>query len=233
LQNYTIDGQLGRLLDSREDSLKDGRFTVFEVDELMGMGERNLIPVLLYLFRRFERSLHGQPAALFLDEAWVMLRHPVFRAKIRQWLKELRKKNCSVVLSTQSLSDAVSSEILDVILESCPTRILLPNEEADKPGTATVPGPKDLYILFGLNSAEIDIIKNAQKKRQYYFISPAGRRLFELQLGPFGLSFVGVSDKATVMRIRQLGSQYGAHWPTQWLKERGVHYEMLMESEAA
>ena len=68
----------------------------------MAMGERNLIPALLYLFRRFERSLKGQPAYLLLDEAWVMLGHPVFRAKIREWLKVLRKANCAVVLATQA-----------------------------------------------------------------------------------------------------------------------------------
>ncbi|WP_407238147.1 hypothetical protein [Escherichia coli] len=56
------------------------------------MGDANAIPVLLYLFRRFERSLNGQPAMLSLDEAWVMLGHPVFREKLREWLKELRKK---------------------------------------------------------------------------------------------------------------------------------------------
>ncbi|MGQ0516121.1 hypothetical protein ACT453_33815, partial [Bacillus sp. D-CC] len=65
----------------------------FEIDDLMKMGDANAIPVLLYLFRRFERSLNGQPAMLSLDEAWVMLGHPVFREKLREWLKELRKKN--------------------------------------------------------------------------------------------------------------------------------------------
>lgn len=73
LSAYTIDGPLGRLLDAREDGLADNSFSVFEVDELMGLRERNLIPVLLYLFRRFERSLDGSPALLLLDEAWIML----------------------------------------------------------------------------------------------------------------------------------------------------------------
>ena len=107
----------------------------------MALGEKNLIPVLLYLFRHFERSLTGAPALLLLDEAWVMLGHPVFREKIREWLKVLRKANCAVVLATQSLSDAVRSGILDVLLESCPTKILLPNEEADKGGSGAVASP--------------------------------------------------------------------------------------------
>ena len=165
-------------------ALDESFFTVFEMENLMALGERNLVPVLLALFRRFERSLTGAPALLILDEAWVMLGHPVFREKIRDWLKTLRKANCAVVLATQSLSDAVRSGLLDVLLESCPTRILLPNEEADKGGTDAVLGPRDLYTLFGLNEAEIAILKNAVKKRHYYYTSPEGRRLFELALGP-------------------------------------------------
>lgn len=233
LTHYTIDGPLGRLLDDEQDSLNDSLFSVFEVEELMGMGEKNLIPVLLYLFRRFERSLKGQPALLVLDEAWVMLGHPVFRGKIREWLKVLRKANCAVVLATQSLSDAASSGILDVLMESCPTKILLPNEEADKAGTSTVLGPRDLYALFGLNEAEIDIIKNAQKKRQYYYISPLGRRLFELRLGPYALSFVAASDKISIARIRELADRYGPAWVDHWLEEKGIPHEKLSSSQAA
>jgi type IV secretion system protein TrbE len=233
LAHYTIDGPLAHLLDSRRDSLRDGAFSVFEVEELMSMGERNALPVLLYLFRRFERNLRGQPAALLLDEAWVMLGHPVFRAKIREWLKETRKKNCVVILATQSLSDAVTSGILDVLIEACPTKILLPNEEADKEGTGNVLGPRDLYALFGLNAAEINILRSAQRKRHYYYVSADGRRLFELVLGAIALSFTGVSDKTTLARIRQLIELYGPQWPFEWLNERGIAYETFFHHKTA
>ena len=81
LTNYTIEGPLGHLLDARADSIETASFVVYEIEELMGLGEKNLIPVLLYLFRHFERSLTGAPAVLLLDEAWAMLGHPVFRRK--------------------------------------------------------------------------------------------------------------------------------------------------------
>ena len=222
LSFYTLQGAMGRLLDNDKDELANSPFSVFEIEELMGMGEKSLIPVLLYLFRRFERSLDGSPAMLILDEAWVMLGHPTFREKIREWLKVLRKANCAVVLATQSLSDAVKSGILDVLLEACPTKILLPNEEADKSGTDNIIGPRDLYKTFGMNDAQIEIIRNATKKKHYYFVSPEGRRLFDLNLGPIALSFVGVSDKEQLSRIRELAARYGDEWPYQWLKERNV-----------
>lgn len=227
LESYTLRGPYGELLDAREDGLKSSAFTVFEIEELMGMQEPIAIPVLLYLFRRFEKSLKGQPALLLLDEAWIMLGHPVFREKIRHWLKELRKKNCAVVMATQSLSDAVQSKIYDVLLESCPTKILLPNEEADKTGTSEHPGPRDLYAMMGLNDTEVTILKTAIKKRQYYFVSPEGKRLFDLGLGPVALSFVAVSDKEKLAHLRQLKASHGQQWPYVWLKERGVAYETL------
>jgi type IV secretion/conjugal transfer VirB4 family ATPase len=228
LNPYTISGTYGHLLDSREDGLQADDFTVLEIEELMGLGDKIAIPVLLYLFRRFEKSLKGQPALLVLDEAWVMLGHPVFREKIREWLKVLRKANCAVVLATQSLSDAVKSGILDVLLESCPTKILLPNEEADKGGTEQHPGPRDLYAVMGLNDTEVGILKTAIKKRHYYYISPEGRRLFDLGLGPIALSFLAVSDKEQLAYLRELKENHGPKWPYVWLKEKRVEYESLL-----
>jgi type IV secretion system protein VirB4 len=228
LRPYTGDGPLGGLLDSVEDGILDSSFTVFELEELMGYPETVALPVLLCLFRRFERSLTGAPALLILDEAWVMLGHPVFREKVREWLKTLRKANCAVVLATQSLSDAVRSGLLDVLLESCPTRILLPNEEANKPGTEQAPGPRDFYTLLGLNETEIRIVQSATKKRHYYYMSPEGRRLFDLALGPLALSFVGVSSRPEIADIRALAAQHGEQWPLHWLEKRGVAYADLL-----
>ena len=130
VQHYTLQGAMGRLLDAAEDSLNLQKFMTFEIEQLMNLGEENLLPVLLYIFHRIESSLQGQPTMLILDEAWVMLGNPVFRAKIREWLKVMRKNNCVVVLATQSLSDAMKSGIMDVLVESCPTKMLLANHEA-------------------------------------------------------------------------------------------------------
>jgi type IV secretion system protein TrbE len=125
-------------------------------------------------------------------------------------------------LDIQSLSDAARSGLLDVLLESCPTKILLPNEEADKGGSAQVIGPRDLYTLVGLNETEIDILKTSVKKRHYYYTSPEGRRLFELGLGPVALAFTSVSSREDLARVRALIAEYGPLWTRHWLAERGV-----------
>ena len=216
LKQYTIDGMMGHLLDAEEDGLHLSSFTTLEIEELMNLGEKYALPTLLYLFRRIERSLHGQPAAILLDEAWLMLGHPVFRAKIREWLKVMRKNNCLVLMATQSLSDAANSGILDVIVESTATKIFLPNVFARDEEAAA------LYRRMGLNARQIEILAAAVPKQHYYTVSENGRRLYELALGPLALAFVGSTDKESIATIKNLYVQYGDRWVDQWLAMKGL-----------
>ena len=217
IRQYTVDGTMGHLLDAEEDGLSLADFTTFEIEELMDLGEKYALPVLLYLFRRIERSLKGQPAVIILDEAWLMLGHPAFRAKIREWLKVLRKANCLVLMATQSLSDAANSGILDVIVESTATKIFLPNVYARDEDTAA------LYRRMGLNARQIEILATAIPKRQYYYVSENGRRLYDLALGPFALAFVGSSDKESVATIKSLEAKFGDEWVREWLAGKGLN----------
>ena len=217
LHHYTVDGPSGQLLDAEADGLTLGAFQCFEIEQIMNMGERNLVPVLTYLFRRIEKRLTGAPSLIILDEAWLMLGHPVFRSKIHEWLKILRKANCAVILATQSISDAERSGIIDVLKESCPTKICLPN------GSARQSGTREFYERIGFNERQIEIVSSAIPKREYYIATPEGRRLFDMSLGSVALSFVGASSKQELKRIRALVSEYGQDWPIHWLKSRGVH----------
>lgn len=218
IKQYTVDGSMGHLLDAEEDGLHISDFTCFEIEELMNLGDKYALPVLLYLFRRIEQSLHGQPAVIFLDEAWLMLGHPVFREKIREWLKVLRKANCLVLMATQSLSDAEKSGILDVIVESTATKIFLPNPEAISDETAI-----ELYRRMGLNARQRQILATAQPKRHYYYVSENGRRLYDLALGPLALAFCGATGKKNVAEIKNLEEKYGDQWIKHWLEPRGIN----------
>jgi len=214
LQHYTRAGAMGYLLDAETDQLGLSPFMVFEIEDLMNLGDKNLIPVLLYLFHRIEKALTGQPVLLILDEAWLMLGHPAFRAKIREWLKVLRKANCAVVMATQSLSDAKNSGILDVLVESCQTKVFLPNI------TARQDVQSELYQQMGLNNKQIEIIASATPKRDYYVVTPYGRRLIQLALQRTELAFVGISDKENISRIKELQKEYGTNWPRAWVVEQ-------------
>jgi type IV secretion/conjugal transfer VirB4 family ATPase len=213
---YTVDGSLGHLLDAEQDSLREGRFQVFEMEHLMGMGEKAVLPVLLYLFRRIEKRLSGAPTLLVLDEAWAMIRHPMFREKIREWLKVLRKANAAVVFATQSISDITNSPIADVIVESTPTKIFLPNPEAVNDSAS------GFYRQLGLNSRQISMIATAVKKRHYFIMNSQGRRMFNLGLGPGALAFIGTSGKEDIARVRQLMNQFDnrpENWVPAWMEE--------------
>jgi len=227
LNHYSINGAMGRLLDAESDNLALNNFSVFEIEELMNLKHEDAMPVLLYLFHQIEKSLDGRPTFLILDEAWIMLGHPVFRDKIREWLKVLRKANCAVVLATQSLSDAAKSGILDVLQESCPTKILLPNPEAFNKGSENNWGPFDYYKSFGLNDREIEIIATALPKREYYYKSIYGSRLFNLVLGQFTLTFVGASSKDDIKKIKELQREYDDRWVQKWLEYKKLNQDII------
>lgn len=210
LAPYTLEGPFGRLLDAAEDDLAIADVQCFETEALMGQAGV-VAPVLTYLFHRLEERFTGRPTLLILDEAWVFLDHPLFAARIREWLKVLRKRNVAVVFATQSLADIADSTIAPAIIESCPQRILLPNDRAIEPQSQAA------YTRFGLNARQIELVSRAIPKRQYYLQSARGNRLFELGLGPIALTLCGASDpdtqKAIDAILAERGSQdFAAHF---------------------
>lgn len=220
LYQYLSGGAVGTLVDAKSDSMGDinKAISVFEIEPLMNKPAKYSLPVLTYLFHCIEKNLKGQPALIVLDEAWLMLGNPVFSAKIREWLKVLRKANCAVIMATQSLSDLQNSGIMDVLVESCPTKIFLPNDNARQEEQFA------LYKKFGLNSAQINIIANGVKKRDYFFYNGHHSRLFQLNLQKFTLAFVAVSDKEAIQQINELMEKHGDDWVDFYLKKRGLDY---------
>lgn len=216
LDHYTLSGALGGLLDSQHDALRESHYQVFEIEHLLNMGKTSAIPVLLYLFHAIERRLDGRPTLIVLEEAWLMLMHSLFAAKIEEWLRVLRKRNAAVVFVTQSLGEITRSERGSLILESCPTKIFLPNPEAQAEQNAGI------YRSIGLNDRQIELLAYAVPKREYLYTSPLGKRLIDLDLGPVALSFVGATGKEDLTQIRHLIKSHGSSWPAKWLARRAL-----------
>ena len=220
LRPYTVAGNYGQLLDASADALADGRFQVFEMKHLLALDDRIALPVLLYLFRRIEQRLDGSPTLLLIDEAWMALMHSLFGARVHQWLLQLRKQNAAVVLATQSPAQLAQLAHRHTIVDSCVTKIYLPNPDAGTPAQAP------LYHDLGLNEREVAIIARATPKRHYYLKSPRGSRLFELGLGPVALSFLaadpGASMEETRRHLETLITTHGDDWPAARLDERGL-----------
>ena len=216
LAPYTLEGPFGRLLDAAKDDLAIADVQCFETEALMGQAGV-VAPVLTYLFHRLEERFTGRPTLLILDEAWVFLDHPLFAARIREWLKVLRKRNVAVVFATQSLADIADSSIAPAIIESCPQRILLPNDRAIEPQSQAA------YVRFGLNARQIELVSRAVPKRQYYLQSARGNRLFELGLGPLTLALCGASDPDTQKRIDAILAEHGeGSFAARFLNQAGL-----------
>jgi type IV secretion/conjugal transfer VirB4 family ATPase len=217
LQPYCVGGAWGRLLDAEAERLGDAHVQAFETEGLIGTGAAPA--VLAYLFHRVESHLDGRPTLLIVDEGWLALDDPTFGAQLREWLKTLRKKNASVVFATQSLADIETSAIAPAIVESCPTRLFLPNERALEPQITTI------YRRFGLNDRQIEILARATPKRDYYCQSRRGNRLFELGLGPVALAFTAASSKADQAAIANVLAKHNRdEFAAQWLRHKGLDW---------
>jgi len=218
LAPYVLGGAHGRLLDADHDRLGSADVQGFEMEELMP-SKAAVLAVLGYLFARFDERFDGAPTLLILDESWLFLDDPIFAARIRQWLKTLRKKNVSVIFATQSLADIKDSSIAPAIIESCASRIFLPNPQATEPQIRTI------YESFGLNSRQIEIVATAEPKRDYYYQSRLGNRLFDLDLGPATLAFVGAStpqDQRDIDRVLLNADTPG--FAGAWLRHSGLDW---------
>jgi type IV secretion system protein VirB4 len=215
LQPYCIGGPYDRLLDAETERLGGPSIQVFETDGLIGTPVAPA--VLAYLFHQIEARLDGRPSLLIIDEGWLALDDADFAGQLREWLKTLRKKNASVIFATQSLADIDGSAIAPAIIESCPTRILLPNDRAIEPQIM------EIYRRFGLNDRQIEILARATPKRDYYCQSRRGNRLFDLGLGQVALAFTAASSKADQALIEQVLAEHGRDgFVSGWLKARDI-----------
>ena len=217
LRPYCVGGAYGRLLDSESEHLGEATVQAFETEGLIGTGAAPA--VLAYLFHRIEDRLDGSPTLIIIDEGWLALDDEGFAGQLREWLKTLRKKNASVVFATQSLSDIDGSAIAPAIIESCQTRLLLPNERAIEPQITAI------YRRFGLNDRQIEILARATPKRDYYCQSRRGNRLFELGLSEVALALCATSAKTDQTAIARILAEHGrTDFLAAWLRERGVDW---------
>jgi type IV secretion system protein VirB4 len=179
-------GKYGKIFDSEVSGITlDTRFLAIEMEYLMNQGQGCIVPALVYLFNLVEKKFDGRLSLLVLDEAWLFLKNETFSQKIAEWLKVLRKKNVFVVFATQDVADVEQSPLKTTIIQQCLTKIYLADPSALTPGMMSV------YRAFGLTDPEIELIANSQMKRDYFYTSPIGRRMFQLDLGPLTLGLIG------------------------------------------
>ena len=161
------------------------------------------------------------PSLLTLDEAWLFFDNDIFRAKLREYFKDFRKKNTSIIFATQNLSDLANKpELLSTVVDNCPTRIFLPNSKA------MTAQNQELYKMFDCNEKQISIISRMTKKQDYYYSSEKGNRVFRLALRPAEIPFVTATSKQDQQEINRLLLCYGReNFLEEWLRFKGYEEE--------
>jgi len=175
LAKWTRDGQFGFLFDNAEDTISFSRFQCFDFQRMNQYPEL-LEPLLFYILHRAnaviaDRQITSVFKAFFIDEAWVFLKNPSIQRYVVEALKTWRKHNAAMVLSTQSLDELKRSDILDVIIESCASKIFLANPDMDR----------DLYRRqFHLNENEVELIAGLIPKQQFLIKTPESGKVANL-----------------------------------------------------
>ena len=153
LHRWTKAGQYGFLFDNAEDTLS---FSQFQTFNFAGWGDAPevLEPLLFYVLHRASNEI-ADPKKLatfkmfLLDEAWLFIKNETIRNYIVSAQKTWRKHNAAMILATQSIKELEESGMLQIVSESCPTKIFLANPEMDR----------SLYReAFHLNDTELDLI---------------------------------------------------------------------------
>ena len=204
LRNYVNGGMWGHIFDGAAD-FPNRDLTVYELRSLLTFGPRAYAPAIELILNDAKTKMRdNRPTLIYVDEAKHMLSDAVSRDWLHDGIRFFRKFNAGIIMATQSLEDIANSPDRDLLLESCPGKIFLPNPEARGDFS------RSLYLKFGLSEREVDIIANATPQRQYYYHSAKGRRLFTLELGPIALRYIAntsrIADDATTHNIALSGA---------------------------
>ena len=203
LFKWTADGQYGALFDNIEDNLTFRRFQAFDF-EGMDKYPQVLEPLLFYILHRATAAIHDAADAtvskwFVMDEAWRFFRNPTTRLYIVEALKTWRKRNAALLLATQSGEDLEQSEILPIVVESCPTKLFLANPGMDEEWYRRV---------FKLNITESQVIARLIPKQQFLLKRPDHAKILNLNVDPKGY-WIYTNSPYDNQRKREAFARYG------------------------
>jgi type IV secretion/conjugal transfer VirB4 family ATPase len=179
LHKWVHPGPYAFLFDNAEDTLELSRFLCVDFEGL-DRYPHLVEPLLFYLLHRansviYDPALASRFKVFFIDEAWRFFRHPGVARYIVEALKTWRKRNAALVLSTQSVDDLAKSDILEILVESCGTKLFLANPSLNE----------DLYkSVLKLPDSAIDLIRSLRPKGQLLVSKPTHTKVLNLDVDP-------------------------------------------------
>ncbi|MDN3644678.1 VirB4 family type IV secretion/conjugal transfer ATPase [Pontixanthobacter aestiaquae] len=208
LEAWITDGEHGWLFDNEQDRLNlDNRVLGFDMTALLE-NPRLRTPTMMYLFHRIDQRLDGEPTMILIDEGWKALDDEVFAARIRDWLKTLRKRNALVGFATQSARDALDSRISTALVEQTATMVFMPNSRAKA---------EDYCDGFGLTEHELALIRSLPAHSRCFLVrQPDASVVVRLDLSnaPEVLTILS-GREASVRRLDTLRESLGDN-PAEW-----------------
>lgn len=203
LEKWVRGGQYEQIFDNEKDTLTLSRFQCFDFEGMDRYPEL-IEPLLFYILHRANAFIYSAEAvttfkAFFIDEAWRFFGHPTIRNYIVEALKTWRKKNAAMILSTQSLDELDKSEIVNIVIESCATKIFLANPDMNR----------ELYCnTFHLNDNEIEMISALVPKRQALVKRPDLAKVVNLEVDEKSY-WLYTSDPTESFRREQAFREHG------------------------
>ncbi|WP_427963611.1 VirB4 family type IV secretion/conjugal transfer ATPase [Altererythrobacter sp.] len=202
------EGEHGWLFDNEQDRLDlDARVLGFDMTALLE-NPRLRTPVMMYLFHRIDERLDGKPTMILIDEGWKALDDEVFAARIRDWLKTLRKRNALVGFATQSARDALESRISTALVEQTATMVFMPNSRAR---------PEDYCDGFGLTDHELALIRSLPAHSRCFLVrQPDASVVVRLDLSGAPEVLTVLSGRESAVRRLDLLREAVGDDPAEW-----------------
>ena len=219
LANYVTGNKWGFVFDGAPDNSAalGSAVTVFEMRPLSVLGPAAEAPATELILHAVERTMGTDPVWIIVDEGWRLLSDQVSSAWLWEAIRTFRKRNSGITLATQSLTEVAESSYRNLLLESCPGKIFLPN--SDISGEYV----REAYLKLGLSEREIQIVGAAIPQRQYFFHSSRGKRLFQLDLQPIAMALCASTGSTDVELARQLLTLHGPkRFLHPWLRAKGL-----------
>jgi len=179
LHTWIEGGRYASLFDNVQDTFTLERFQVFDFEQMRAYPAL-LEPLLFYVLHRLTARVQEATDAstlklCVLDEAWRFIQHPTLRVYVQEGLKTWRKHNAAMILSTQTVDDFASADLLRTVVESCPTKLLLANPAFD---------PQRYVELFQLNHMELQLFQGLLPRQQILLKRPEVTKVLTLTVDP-------------------------------------------------
>ena len=211
-----VEGRYAYALDNPENAFdwSDFERVGFDVSDFLVAGHPATEPILSYLFHlKTLMTRKGGLLATVVEEFWLPLQYPTTSQQILDVLKTGRRRDEFILLVSQSPEDAIASPILPAILQQTPTKIYLPNPDAEY---KTPDGGG--YYRFGLSLKEFQKLKNLGLQSRKFLVKQGSQSsVAKLDLNGMGDDIAVLAMSAEDFKYLDAAKLEAGNHPDAWV----------------